>query len=156
MSKNFVAREEAINQLYASIKTKFQQDGVLEEVRCLLQAKMVAMMQGSSDIKTLVQMPSPSADGHSITLCITLLHQLIMEYFQWHGLHYSAQMFSQESGCENVRPLRESLEAILGNFENKSVPILLQLVANRMENHNPNLILPHHLDNRIDSENNKQ
>lgn len=152
MSKNLRSKEEAINQLYTTIKTKFQQDGVLQEMRCLLQAKMVEMMKGKSEMNSLVQRPSTSpaeadagyGDGANGNACISLLHQLIMEYFQWHGFHYSAQMFAQESACENIRTIRDCFEVILGNFGDKSIPVLLQLVANQMEKHRASQ--PHHCD----------
>lgn len=115
-----------MNQLYATIKTKFYQDGILQDVRCVLQTKMVAMMKGDNESKSLT--PKPSVD----TPTTLLLHQLIMDYFRWHGFHYSAQMFAQESACEDVQPLREYFEIVLGKFEDKSVPILLQLLGDQM------------------------
>ena len=127
MSKDLQSKEEAINQLYATIKTKFEEDGVLQEVRCQLQMKMIAMMKGKSAGNSLLQRPLTSTtNGQAL---IKLLNQLIMEYFHWHGFHYSAEMFSMESSCENMPPNREKLEAILGNFHHKEVPILIELLA---------------------------
>lgn len=121
------SNEDAINQLYATIKTKFKQDGVLQEVLCLLQMKMIAMMKGKSESNSLFQRPLISTNNSQER--IKLLNQLIMEYFHWHGFHYSAQMFSMESSSENVSPNRESLEAVLGNFDHKEVPILMELIV---------------------------
>ncbi|XP_036332560.1 uncharacterized protein LOC118743905 [Rhagoletis pomonella] len=151
MSKNYISKEEAINQLYATIKTKFEQDGVLQEVRCMLQSKMVAMMKGKNDDQTTLlgrRQPDLSklssggsnraagdiADaGSQQDPRLHWMHQLIMEYFHWHGFHYTAEMFAQESGTANVRPVRQQLERAVGHFEHKSVPILLELVADLIE-----------------------
>ncbi|XP_054739314.1 uncharacterized protein LOC129245265 [Anastrepha obliqua] len=158
MSKNYISREEAINQLYDTIKTKFEEDGVLQEVRCMLQSKMVAMMKGKNDSHTtLLGRSLPDMSQLSVGSSVSgncaegdtnetsyrqdsrlhWLHQLIMEYFHWHGFHYTAEMFAQESGTENVRPVRSQLERVVGQFERKSVPILLELVAELMEKTQP-------------------
>lgn len=155
MSKNYISKEEAINQLYATIKTKFEQDGVLQEVRCMLQTKMVAMMKGKNDSQTtLLGRRQPDLSKLSASSSIPTssdlndaeqrhdprlktMQQLIMEYFHWHGFHYTAEMFAQESGTENVRPPRQQLECAVGSFEHKSLPILLELVAELMEKNQP-------------------
>lgn len=155
MSKNYISKEEAINQLYATIKTKFEQDGVLQEVRCMLQTKMVAMMKGKNDGQTTLlgrKLPDLSKLSASSSIPtaseiddteqrqeprLKMMQQLIMEYFHWHGFHYTAEMFSQESGTENVRPSRQQLERAVGPFEHKSLPILLELVAELMEKNQP-------------------
>lgn len=127
MSKDVHSKEEAISQLYATIKTKFEEDGVLQDVRCQLQMKMIAMMKGKSTGNSLLQRPLTStSNGQAL---INLLNQLIMEYYHWHGFHYSAEMFSMESSCENMPPKREKLEAVLGDFNHKEVPILIELIA---------------------------
>ncbi|KAI9580198.1 hypothetical protein GQX74_000191 [Glossina fuscipes] len=110
MSKQVLAKEEAINHLYSTIKTKFEEDGVLQEVRCLLQAKMVSMMRGKSE-GTLVK--RPAGKGLAQDSRIALLNQLLMEYFHWHNYQYSAEMFGLESGAENTKPMRECLEGVL-------------------------------------------
>ncbi|CAD7014828.1 uncharacterized protein LOC110118989 [Ceratitis capitata] len=148
MSKNYVSKEEAINHLYATIKSKFEEDGVLQEVRCMLQTKMVAMMKGKSDGQTtLLGRPLPDlgklSAGSSTRPTeesdnrqdprLKIMQHLIMEYFHWHGFHYTAEMFAQESGTENLRPSRQQLERAVGPFEHKSLPILLELVAELME-----------------------
>ncbi|XP_039957603.1 uncharacterized protein LOC120772853 [Bactrocera tryoni] len=155
MSKNYISKEEAINQLYATIKTKFEQDGVLQEVRCMLQTKMVAMMKGKNDGQTTLlgrKLPDLSKLSASSSIPasseiddqeqrqdprLKMMQQLIMEYFHWHGFHYTAEMFAQESGAENVRPSRQQLERAVGSFEHKSLPILLELVAELMEKNQP-------------------
>ncbi|XP_059219585.1 uncharacterized protein LOC131995249 [Stomoxys calcitrans] len=147
MSRNLVSREKTFNQLYAAIKSKLQQDGGLEEVHCMVQTQIMAMMKGKYGKPTWMHSEDCNGDAR-----MALLHQLIMEYFQWHGFHYSAQMFAQESACENAKPLRKCFEAILGGFEDKSVPILLQMVAERMVQHCPT----HCQDNAKDGENNCQ
>lgn len=130
MSRNILSKEEANNQLYATIKTKFEQDGVIQEVRCLLQSKMIAMMKGNCESDTLLHPSTAEGDAR-----MKLLHQLILEYFHWHGFHYSAEMLSMESSCENVKPMRQCLEGVLGNFDHKDLPILLELVATLMKEH---------------------
>lgn len=132
MSKPMLTKEDAINQLYSTIKTKFEEDGVLKEVRCLLQAKMVAMMRGhQTDSKTFVPRTMDGGDIDTDAR-INVLNQLIMEYLHWHGFHYTAEMFTLESGSDHGRPLRQYLEGVLGNFQHANVPILLQLIADIM------------------------
>lgn len=131
MSKPMVSKEDAINQLYNTIKTKFEEDGVLKEVRCLLQAKMVTMMRGRNDAKPFVTRPAEGGDNEADSR-VNVLNQLIMEYLHWHGFHYSAEMFALESGNENKKPMRQSLEGILSNFDHPNIPILLQLIADLM------------------------
>ncbi|XP_067634429.1 centrosomal protein 20 [Eurosta solidaginis] len=154
MSNNYLSKEDAINQLYATIKTKFEQDGVLQEVRCMLQAKMVAMMKGKNESQTtLLGRPIPDlsklsagSKANSNSAACTMdgveggqdprlktLNELIMEYLHWHGFHYTAEMFTQESGTDNLQPSRQQLERQIGPFEHKSVPILLELIADLME-----------------------
>ena len=158
MSKNQLSKEEAINQLYATIKTKFEQDGVLQEIRCMLQSKMVAMMKGRNDTGPMVPRfigataavggggdagagAGGSATGNAAVTAnseqrdarMQMLNQLIMEYLHWHGFHYTAEMFATESSAENVKPMRECLEGVLGTFDNKNIPILLDIVGDLME-----------------------
>ncbi|XP_037947308.1 uncharacterized protein LOC119679176 [Teleopsis dalmanni] len=129
-------KEEPMENLYSTIKSKFEEDGVLQEVRCLLQSKMVTMMKGKTDKNTpLIPRGSTSGAGDGQTDSrMQMLHQLILEYFHWHGFHYSAEMFAMESATENTKPVRECLEGVLGNFEHKNLPILLELIATMMDN----------------------
>uniref|UniRef100_A0A1A9VSV5 LisH domain-containing protein n=1 Tax=Glossina austeni TaxID=7395 RepID=A0A1A9VSV5_GLOAU len=133
MAKQVLTKEEAINHLYSTIKAKFEEDGILQEVRCLLQAKMVSMMRGQNE-GALVKRPI----GKDVTQDsrIALLNQLIMEYFHWHNYQYSAEMFGTESSSENSKPIRECLEGVLGRFQHKNVPILLEVVTELMQNQN--------------------
>lgn len=108
----------------------------------MLQSKMVAMMKGKTDTRApMVSRGSTAMTGSGDAgssndgdARLQLLNQLIMEYFHWHGFHYAAEMFATESASENVRPLRESLEGALGgDFEHRTIPILVELVAELIE-----------------------
>uniref|UniRef100_A0A1A9W489 LisH domain-containing protein n=1 Tax=Glossina brevipalpis TaxID=37001 RepID=A0A1A9W489_9MUSC len=133
MSRQVLTKEEAINRLYSTIKMKFEEDGVLQEVRCLLQAKMVAMMRGKGE-GALVKRPFGKDAAQDSR--IALLNQLIMEYFHWHNYQYTAEMFGLESSAENSKPMRECLEGVLGSFQHKNVPILLEVVTELMQKQN--------------------
>ncbi|XP_055856293.1 uncharacterized protein LOC129919444 [Episyrphus balteatus] len=123
------------SQLCKTIRQHFQSQGVLDDIKCQLQHRLVEMMRGNgdkADCHERRQKPNGDDDENNKeqdTRTI-LVNQLIMEYLHWHQFNYSAEMFAMETQMESCNPNRKLLEAALGQFSEKEIPILLEIVLN--------------------------
>ncbi|XP_055907602.1 uncharacterized protein LOC129942611 [Eupeodes corollae] len=130
MSDNLTKKE---SQLLDTIRQQFQAEGgVYDEIKCQLQHRLVQMMRGNEN-KTDVDDKAANKRNHKNER-IVLVNQLIMEYLHWYQLNYSAEMFAMETQMDcnswNSYANRELIEAALGKFQEKEIPILLEIVLN--------------------------
>lgn len=156
MQKN---QEEAKKmELKKMVQDILGNNGEMRKLRANLQLKVLDIVRGG-DSSTILKYPAAVAataftvdKNGTNTNAITIINQMIMEYFQWIGYQYTAEMYELETGTAfNSNDDRIKLEKQLGlkmdemphignspmNVENiQSMPILLRIAMNILADKN--------------------
>ncbi|XP_058444356.1 uncharacterized protein LOC131425999 [Malaya genurostris] len=122
------------NQLLHMVRNCLEGDHYLRKVRCEMRRKVLESIQGT-DASAPASSPSAAPPP-----AIQLINQLILEYFDWYNLQYSAEMFSVESetprlaGKSRRQRLLSSLLPVLEEplqFQ-PDLPVLAELIMKLM------------------------
>ncbi|KAH8382904.1 hypothetical protein KR009_005769, partial [Drosophila setifemur] len=109
-----------------SIKGQFVRNGTMAGLRSELHVKVLQMMRGQ------MEKPKTEALMGSVKVSedrglITLINQLIMEFFQWFGYRHSLETFKMETG-EKMASRRDIEQKLTISPDSKDLPLLAQLI----------------------------
>ncbi|KAH8271199.1 hypothetical protein KR018_001196, partial [Drosophila ironensis] len=121
-----------------SIRSQFEKNGVMSRLRGEMHVKVLQMMRGqlemtkSEPLTGVVSRPSHSSSEQGL---VTVINQLVMEFFNWLGYRHSLETFRMETGQQMV-PRSEIENYLTLTPESKEIPLLAQLtmrywIANR-------------------------
>ncbi|XP_058811242.1 uncharacterized protein LOC131676136 [Topomyia yanbarensis] len=122
-------------QLLHTVRNCLESSRYLRKVRCEMRRKVLETIQGSEGDNMFTGGGGGSSTA-SPPSAIQLINQLILEYFDWYNLQYSAEMFSVESetprlaGKVRRQTLLASLRSNLGKplqFQ-PDLPVLAELI----------------------------
>lgn len=115
-----------------SIKSQFEKNGTMAELRSEMHVKVLKLLRGQQDVPKPPLLTGEASKlnkgsgtrDHSL---VKLINQLIMEFFNWFGYRHSLETFHMETGDDMA--LRSDLEERLFiTPESKDLPLLAQLV----------------------------
>ncbi|XP_030565784.1 uncharacterized protein LOC115766104 [Drosophila novamexicana] len=119
-----------------SIRLHFERNGILDEMRSGLHVKVLKMMRGEMDLER--DEPLCGGDMHQRGL-LQLLNYLVVDYFAWYGYKHTLETFALETGDNGQVKPREKLQREFGDdFDNKDLPILLQMLMKQTNKTNDN------------------
>lgn len=102
-------------------------NGELSKIRASLRLQILNVLRGNDQSMSLTNFRENEWPHYD------LIHEMIMEYFQWMKYNYSAEIFAAEIGHEKSKITRNLLEERLETIfkrkfhMRKDVPILLNL-----------------------------
>lgn len=82
-------------KLLHTVRNSLEQSQYLRQVRCEMRRKVLEMVHGGAPLSNGVGDSAPPQ-------AVQLINQLILEYFEWYNLQYSAEMFRVESGTPRL------------------------------------------------------
>lgn len=165
MASTRLNREETKKiELKEMVQDILENNGEIRKLRANLQLKILDIVRGG-DRSSIIKYPATAtavgltgnninSNSKTTTDTITIINQMIMEYFQWIGYQYTAEMYQLETNTTfNSNVDRIQLEKQLGlqmdamqhvdtsnspmNSENiQSMPILLHIAMNILADKN--------------------
>ncbi|XP_001360083.3 muscle M-line assembly protein unc-89 [Drosophila pseudoobscura] len=122
--------------MHHSIKRQFEQNGTMSALRSGVHVKVLKMIKtnlgGSKDEPLAGPGVALGHDSFKENGLSSLINQLMMEYFEWFGYRHTMETFKMETG-EKILPRQEIEGRLVGKFQLKDVPILVQLVLRNQD-----------------------
>lgn len=115
------------NMVEESLKSQFEQNGIMARLRSEMHVKVLQMMRGQLGMpKAEPLMGVSSSDSSTNRALIKVINQLIMEFFNWFGYHHTLETFRMETG-ESISPRTEIEKHLSISPVSPEIPILAQL-----------------------------
>lgn len=117
-----------VKNLQKMVGKTLEANGELSKIRASLRLQILNVLRGTEQSTSLTNFHENEWPHYN------LIHEMIMEYFQWMKYNYSAEIFAAEIGHEKSKMVRnhleEQLEAIFQRkvHMRKDVPMLLNLL----------------------------
>lgn len=117
-----------VKNLQKMVGKTLEANGELSKIRASLRLQILNVLRGTEQSTSLTNFHENEWPHYN------LIHEMIMEYFQWMKYNYSAEIFAAEIGHEKSKMVRnhleEQLEAIFKRkvHMRKDVPMLLNLL----------------------------
>ncbi|EDV43531.1 uncharacterized protein Dana_GF18538 [Drosophila ananassae] len=115
------------NMVEESLKTQFEQNGIMAKLRSEMHVKVLQMMRGQLGMtKTEPLMGVSTSDSTTDRALIKVINQLIMEFFNFFGYRHTLETFRMETGERTFS--RSEIEKHLSiSPVSPEIPILAQL-----------------------------